>query len=473
MNKAKIIKLSTLKEEATLREAMKTIEKGTIGHAFVVDKKNRLVGILTDGDIRRALLKKYEISDKVTIVMNKKFTFMKEGDSVEKTLLKLSEMIRVIPIINKKGEVIDFIKYDRNIRIPIVSPNIKGNEFKYLTDAFLSTWISSTGEYINKFEKEFANFVDCKYGVAVSNGTAALHLAMVALGIGQGDEVIVPDFTFAASANAVLHTGARPVLVDIEKDFWTIDPKEIKKAITKRTKAIMPVHIYGQPCNMDEINKIAKENNLLVIEDAAEAHGARFDNKKVGSLGEVGCFSFFANKVITTGEGGMCVTNSEELYHKMRLLRDHGMSKEKKYWHDEVGFNYRMTNLQAAIGCAQLEKIEAILKQRVELENKYRNSFEKISHINFQTIDPRRQKITWLVSVLAKEGERDLHLKNLMESNVDVRPFFYSLGSMPLYKEYLFSNKNSLDVSRRGINLPTHQNVGSFEINKIKNILNI
>jgi len=473
MNKSRIIKLSTLQQEATLREAMKAIEKGTIGHGFVVDGNNKLVGILTDGDIRRALLKKYEISDKVVLVINKKFTYMKEGDDMEKTLTKLNEAIRVIPIVNKEGKVIDFIKYDSAVRIPIIHPHIKGNEFKYLIDAFLSTWISSSGEYINRFEEKFANFSGCKYGVAVSNGTTALHLAMTALGIGRGDEVILPDFTFAASVNAVLHTGAKPVLVDIEKDFWTIDPSEIRKAITSKTKAIMPVHIYGQPCNMDEINKIAEENNLLVIEDAAEAHGAEFGKKKVGSFGEVGCFSFFANKVITTGEGGMCVTNSEKLYHKMRLLRDHGMSKEKKYWHDEVGFNYRMTNLQAAIGCAQLEKIETILKQREKLEERYRKLFNELSHIDFQKTDPKRKKITWLVSILTKEGERDTHLKNLIDNHVDVRPFFYSLGSMPVYKKYLFSNKNSLNISGRGINLPTHQRVGAFEINKIKNILHI
>ena len=471
MNNKKIINLCSIKAESSIRETLKAIERGTIGIAFIIDKNSKLLGVTTDGDIRRALLRGRQLSDKIGLIANKKFIFVRKEDSSQKALSRISSVIKIVPIIDKDGKLVDFIKYDQNIKIPITSPDLKGNELKYLTDAFLSTWISSTGGYIDRFEKEFAEFCSCKYGVAVSSGTTALHLAMTALGIGEGDEVIIPDFTFAACANTVLHTGASPVLVDIEKDYWTIDPAEIKKAITSKTKAIMPVHIYGQPCNMESIMKIAKDNNLHVIEDCAEAHGAEFDGKKVGSFGEIGCFSFFANKILTTGEGGMCVTNSKELHDKMKVLRDHGMSKEKKYWHDKVGFNYRTTNLQAAIGCAQLEKIKKTIKKRSNLENSYRKLFKDSKFIEFQKQNPRRKKITWLVSILIKNGKRDQYIKKSMTSNVDTRPFFYSLGSMPIYKKYLFSNTNSLNISKSGMNLPTQINLGTFEINKIRRIL--
>ena len=227
---------------------------------------------------------------------------------------------------------------------------------------------------LRSLKNEFAEYSDCAHGAAVSNGTVALHLALVALGIGEGDEVIVPDLTYAATINTVLHANATPVIVDVEESSWCIDPIQIEKAITRRTKAIIPVHLYGQACDMEAIMKIAKKYKLRVIEDCAEAHGAMFNEKKVGSFGDVGCFSFFGNKVITTGEGGMCVTNDTNLNERMRILRDHGMSKTKRYWHEVIGYNYRMTNLQAAIGLAQLERIEKIHNNRREYENNYKDS---------------------------------------------------------------------------------------------------
>src|SRR6185436_8042319 len=277
----------------------------------------------------------------------------------------------------------------------------------------------------------------------------------VALGIGAGDEVIVPDLTFASPVNTVLIAGATPVIVDVEPDYWTIDPAEIRKAITPRTRAILPVHVYGQPCRMDAILEIAREHDLRVIEDCAEAHGARYQGRTVGSFGDVGCFSFFANKVITTGEGGMCVTRSPELAARMKLLRDHGMSKQKKYWHEAVGFNYRMTNLQAAIGCAQLERIEETLADRRRLEERYRGLLADCPAVEFQRVHPDREKITWLISVLLTGGSRDEVLARLLEKNIDVRPFFYSVASMPPYRQYAFSSANSARIAEAGLNLPT------------------
>jgi len=359
---------------------------------------------------------------------------------------------------------------NKYFEIPITIPDLSGNEYKYLCDAFQSTWISSSGEYINKFENKFSSFCESDYGIAVSNGTVAIHLALVSLGIKSGDEVIVPDLTFAATINAVLHANAIPVIVDIEKDSWCISPVEIEKAITPKTKAIIPVHLYGQPADMDNIMKIAKANNLFVIEDCAEAHGAKFNNRKVGSFGDIGCYSFFANKIITTGEGGMCVTNNQKYYSKMRKLRDHGMSKNQKYWHDEIGFNYRMTNLQAAIGVAQLERIEAILEEKKALEARYRKVLDVCENIRFQENDlNEREKITWLVSILVN-GNRDNYLTNLHEKGIDARPFFYPLSIMPPYKDYLFSNKNSVEISQKGINLPTSKNVTNSILKQVKQL---
>lgn len=358
----------------------------------------------------------------------------------------------------------------KDFDLPISIPDLSGNEYKYLCDAFLSTWISSSGEYIDKFEVGFADYCECSHGVAVSNGTVALHLALVALGIKAGDEVIVPDLTFAATINAVIHANATPVIVDVEKDSWCISPEEISKAITPNTKAIIPVHLYGQPADMGKIMKIANDNNLFVIEDCAEAHGAKFNNHKVGSFGDISCFSFFGNKVITTGEGGMCVTNNRELDIKMRELRDHGMSKSRRYWHNYPGFNYRMTNLQAAIGVAQLERIDQILLDRNKIEIDYRKILDGCKNIEFQKSDYQdRNKITWLVSILINEN-RDKYLSLMKEAGIDSRPFFYPLSIMPPYKDYLFSNKNSLKISEKGVNLPTNRNVSEKFIIKVKKI---
>lgn len=342
------------------------------------------------------------------------------------------------------------------MRIPIAQPDLNGNELKYITNAFLSTRVSSSGRYIKSFEKNFSKFCGCKYGVAVSNGTAALHLALVALGVGKGDQVIVPDLTFAATINAVLYTQATPVIVDIDKESWCIDPCEVKKAIRKKTKAIIPVHLYGQPCDMHLIMKIARDKGIHVVEDCAEAHGASFDNKKVGSFGDIGSFSFYGNKIITTGEGGMCVTNSKKLNDKMVILRSHGMHRRRRYWHDMVGYNYRMTNLQAALGVAQLERIRSILKGRKDIEDRYRQILSDIKTIKFQKNDlPMRQKTTWLVSALIKNGKRNIFIKKCKAKGIDVRQFFYPLSQMQIYHKYVFSNKNSVSISREGINFPT------------------
>ncbi len=355
--------------------------------------------------------------------------------------------------------------------IPYGRQNITEEDIQAVITTLRSDYLTQ-GPKINEFEIEFSKYIGSKYAVAVSNGTVAIHLALVALGVGPGDEVIVPDLTFAATINTVLHAGATPVIVDVENDGWCIDPNEIEKAITARTKAIIPVHLYGQACDMGAIMALAKKHNLYVIEDCAEAHGARFNGERVGSIGDIGCFSFFANKVITTGEGGMCTTNSDELTMKMKVLRDHGMKKDQKYYHEVIGFNYRMTNLQAAIGVAQLERIEDILEQRRLLEFEYRKRLSEFDFIELQRIDlPNREKITWLVSILVHKIDREELIQKLKEARVDVRPFFYPLSKMDIYKQYVFSNANCLRLSELGLNLPSSLELTEEAPRKVYEIL--
>ena len=455
-----------------LRSVYQKIDENGKGMVFIVDEKDRLLGVMSDGDMRRILLSGCGLNEKISKHLNSSYIYAREDESVDKIQEKFSDRVRILPVVNEKNQVVSYYEFSTNLQIPIAQPQLGGNEYKYLLDAFLSTWISSSGKYIDRFENGFSAYCGSDYGVATSNGTVALHLALVALGIGKGDEVIVPDITFAATINAVLYTGATPVIVDIEEDGWCIDTYEVERAITSRTKAIIPVHIYGQPCNMERICAIADKYHLKIVEDCAEAHGAEFKGRKVGSFGDISCFSFFGNKVITTGEGGMCLTRKPELNDKMRVLRDHGMKKDHKYYHEMVGFNYRMTNLQAAIGVAQLEKIDEILAWRSKLEKLYSDKLEVISGITLQKNNlPNRKKITWLITVLTEPEVRNKCMDALKAAGIDARPFFIPLSEMEIYKPYIFSCKKSREISKKGFNLPTSYEVDKNVVNKIVEVL--
>jgi perosamine synthetase len=249
-------------------------------------------------------------------------------------------------------------------KIPVYQPSLKGNEKKYVNECLDSTWISSKGKFVNQFENAFAEYVGVKHAATVSNGTVAIHLALLALGIGEGDDVIVPTLTYIASVNSIAYTGANPVFVDSLQDSWQIDPADVVKKITPRTKAIMAVHLYGHPCDMDALMEICKKHDLFLIEDCAEAIGTLYKGKHVGTFGDISTFSFFGNKTITTGEGGMVVTNDETLHDRSLHFKGQGLAKHRQYWHDVIGYNYRMTNICAAIGLAQLEQIEQVLIEK-------------------------------------------------------------------------------------------------------------
>lgn len=465
-----MIKKMICKQDDSLLKVLEILDINALGIVFVTDSNQQLCGTVTDGDIRRALLNDIKLDEKVKNIVSQEFVYGSIDDTYDTLISMIDHRVKVIPLVDSDLKILDYFECKQDSYFPVAIPNLNGNEFKYLTDAFLSTWISSQGKYINRFEENFSNYCDSKYGISCSNGTVAIHLALLALEIGEGDEVIVPDLTFAATINTVLHANATPVIVDVEKKSWCIDPKEIEKAITPKTKAIIPVHIYGQSCDMGAIMEIAKKYNLKVIEDCAEAHGAMYAGQKVGSFGDIGCFSFFGNKVITTGEGGMCVTNNLELDEKMRVLRDHGMSKTKRYWHDVIGYNYRMTNLQAAIGLAQLERIGDIHTNRRKYENNYKSLLPK-DKFTFQNDIENHRRITWLVSVLLDdEVNREEYIQNLKEKGIDARPFFYPLSDMDIYKDYCKSETPvTHKLSKIGLNLPTYESLKSMD--EIRNIL--
>lgn len=347
--------------------------------------------------------------------------------------------------------------------IPVAEPDIGELEETYLLRAFRSGWISSLGDYVTTFEKSFASFCGAEYGLAVANGTVALQLALLAAKVGPGDEVIVPPLTFVATAAAVKHVGAIPVFVDCEPEIGTISPLAIEQAITPRTRAIIPVHLYGHPADMDPIMALAKKHQLVVIEDAAEAHGARYKGRRVGGIGHMGTFSFYGNKLITTGEGGMVVTNNPEFAAKTRLLKDHAMDPNRRYWHQEIGFNFRLTNLQAAIGCAQLERFDEIVQKRQHVLDTYREALAGHDEIIINPARPWAEPVPWLVCALLPARfagtKRDAVMLALKAQSIDTRPYFNMLSDMPPYR--IAGNLSdggwavARDLAMRGINLPS------------------
>lgn len=357
------------------------------------------------------------------------------------------------------------------IRIPIVEPYFDKDELHYVSDCIRSGWISSAGKYVQMFGDEFARYCDVRCGVPVSTGTAALHLALVVLDIGLGDEVIVPDLTFVATANAVVYCGARPVFVDIDKNTWNIDPSKIEVKITKKTKAIVPVHLYGHPADMDPILKLAKKHNLYVIEDAAEAHGAEYKGKKVGGFGDIACFSFFGNKTITTGEGGMLITNNKEWAKRAKYLRDQAKSPKRKYWHANIGYNYGLTNLQAGVGLAQLKKLDGFIEKKRQIASWYNNLLKNINGITLPPEKSWAKNSYWMYSILVEKkfgSSRNHLMEKLKERGIETRPFFYPIHSMPPYRKLATGNyPNTINIARKGLNLPSSVTL------KVKDIVHI
>ena len=358
--------------------------------------------------------------------------------------------------------------------IPVCTPYLNGNEKKYVNDCLRTNWISSSGKYVRRFEEQFSLYCGKKYGIAVTNGTAALHLALAAAGIGSGDEVIMPTFTIASPAFAVLYCRAKPVFIDSQPDTWNIDPGEIEKKITKKTKAIILVHTYGHPCDMTAIIRIARKYNLLVIEDAAEAHGAEYKSRKVGGIGHIGCFSFYGNKIITSGEGGMIVTGSKKIAERCRNLKNLSFLKEKRFWHKELGFNYRMTNIQAAIGLAQFEKIKEYIRMRRNNAALYNALLKNIPGITLPVERANVKNVYWMYGILIDRRfgvSRTQLMGKLKKKGIETRTFFIPLHDQPVFKKVGCASVKRYpiaeDIARRGFYLPSGSGLKKKEIEYI------
>ena len=353
--------------------------------------------------------------------------------------------------------------------IPIFEPFFTGNEKKYLMDCIDSSWISSQGDYILKFEEALADYHDIDYAVATSNCTSAIHLSLKSLNIGPGDEVICPDLTFIAPANMVILSGADLVLVDIDKDTLTIDPNILNKKISSKTKAIIVVHQFGHSAHMDEIIEIAENYNLKIIEDNAESIGATYKGKLLGTLGDISTYSFFGNKIITTGEGGAILTNNEKIAIKCRELRDHGMNHKKKYHHIDLGYNYRMTNMQAAIGLAQMEKLDEILALRLKQMNYYYTELSKIKGMSLRKYAKWCTPVHWMTTInLDSQFNRDEFILYMKDKGIECRQMIN-----PVHKAEHFLNKYdnefnvSTKVSEQSVHLPSGVTLGKNNIDYI------
>lgn len=466
------LKALRVSEKATLRDAMLSFNASGLGVALMCDDQERLVGFATEGDVRRALLDGHGLISPLDPHANRQPVVGHTAMSREELVGLLSEKVRCLPVLDERGAVQDILFYDKRSVIPVALPSIGERELRYVTDAVLSGWVSSRGKYIEMFEERFAALCETSHAVAASNGTVALHLALRVLDIGPGDEVIVPALTFIATANAVTYCHARPIFVDIEPTSWNLDPEQVEAAITPRTRAILPVHLYGQPCRIDRILEIARKHNLWVVEDAAEALGATFNGRRVGSFGHMGCFSFYGNKNITTGEGGAVVTNDAALNEKLRILRDHGMSRTRRYWHDTVGFNYRMTNIQAALGVAQLERWEQISLAKARIGQRY-GECSASEHLMTPPGWPESMPVCWIFTMMLNPAtaklDRDELLERLAALGVDGRPVFYPIPAMPPYFEpdWMTRYPVSRQVSAYGFSLPTYVDMTDRDLQRV------
>lgn len=356
--------------------------------------------------------------------------------------------------------------------IPISRPSIGELEEKFVMDAVRSGWVSSIGRYIEEFEASFARYCGTEFAITVSNGTTGLHLAFATLGLGPGDEVIIPDLTFVATANAVAYTGAKPVLADIDPETLCIDPASVESLITKQTKAIVPVHLYGHPADMDALAALAEAHGLVLIEDAAEAHGAEYKGRRVGGLSTCGVFSFYGNKIVTTGEGGMLTTNDRVFYERAKGLRDHAMSRERRYFHEEIGYNYRMTNLQAALGVAQMQRIDDFLTRRAEIMSWYESVIPTGDDVRLNRVRNWSKSAFWMVCLEVDrfdETRRQTFMDALRSEGIDSRPYFSTISSMPMYKQAPLPV--SMRKAQTGLNLPSFFELTRKDVERVGGVV--
>lgn len=365
------------------------------------------------------------------------------------------------------------------IKIPVAIPDLSGNEERYVVEAIRSTWISSSGAFIKRFEKEFAELCNTRWALSVCNGTVALHLAMLGLDVRPGDEVLVPSLTYIATANAVRYVGAEPVFVDVDPNTWCIDPNLLEANITRRTKGIIAVHLYGHPADMDAINHIAAVHGLWVVEDAAEAHLARYKNQPVGGLARLGTYSFYGNKIFTCGEGGALTFDDPQMEIRLRALYRQGMDPQRRYYFPITGYNFRLTNTACAMLVAQLERRDEIMEKRQHIFQAYRERLEGVPGIGFQPVAAWAEPARWLYCITVDESayrrSRDELMSILSEEGIETRPFFIALHRLPPFREESKRRDEVLPETDRlsgaGINLPTYSSLSDPEIDYICDVI--
>ena len=344
-------------------------------------------------------------------------------------------------------------------QIPIYQPSLTGNEKKYVNECLDSTWISSKGEFIPRFEQSFRDFTGARHAATCSNGTVAIHLALLALGLGPGDEVIVPTLTYIASVNAIVYTGATPVFADSVAATWQVSVDDVRAKITSHTRAIMAVHLYGQPCDMHALRALADEHGLFLIEDCAEAFGSYIGERHVGGFGHIATYSFFGNKTITTGEGGMVTTDDDTLHDRVVHYKGQGLAKHRQYWHDVVGYNYRMTNICAAIGLAQLEQAPLFLQKKRAIAKNYAWHLDQMG-LDYLPESPGSTHSFWMFAMLVPDArQRDALRDALQNGGIETRPVFYPVHTMPMYSQHFQRHPVAEDIGWRGINLPSSPNL--------------
>jgi len=471
MNKVDLV---TVSESSTIRDAMESINKSGIRMVFVIDENRKLLGIASDGDIRRAFSVGKNFDTPIKDAMKTDPITAPKDTPVTKLLeIMIEKGIQEIPIIDKDKRVLGIVLLSELKSIPLSNPDITHEEVDVIKQV-LSTPFLSIGPKIKEFESKIANYIGRKYAIAVNSGTSGLHLCVKSLDIKDGDEVITSPFSFISSANCILFERAKPVFVDIDENTLCIDPDKIEEKITKKTKAILPVHIFGHPCEMQKIMEIARKYNLSVIEDACEALGADYKDKKVGSFGNAAVFAFYPNKQITTAEGGMIVTDDEKIAKLCQSMRNQGRDEGDDWLsHSRLGYNYRMTELSAALGVTQMDRIEEILGKRQKVANIYNERLSKIGGIKIPYVSSD-VKISWFVYVIRldekrfSQKDRNRIIQELQDRGIDCRDYFPPIHLEPLYVNMFDYKEGSFPitekVSSRTIALPFYNNLTEEDI---------
>jgi perosamine synthetase len=460
---------------------MRCMSSNLLGIAFVVDTDSRLVGCVTDGDIRRFLVeRKLDISIPITEVMNERPSVLSMSSDADATYTALSRGLAtgktVFPRLDNAGRIHSFSYREDWGLMPIAEPSLTGNESAYVLECLNSNWISSSGPYIDRFESAFAGYTGLRHPVAVSNGTTAITLALQALGLPLGAEVIVPDCTFAATANAVVAAGGKPVLADVDPVTWGLSPDTVRGLIGPKTWGLIPVHLYGNPCDTVGLRSLCDDHGLFMVEDCAESIGTTVAGRHVGALADAATFSFFGNKTITTGEGGMTFFLDEATEQRARVLRDHGMSKSRKYWHEIVGYNYRMTSLQAAIGLAQTERAKDLVLGKVENAAVYIDELHSVDEVAAMPLSPFGTCSYWLMPILIeaeRAGDREALMNSMAAHGVQTRITFPPLHRMPAFSECGGAGEfpTSSTIADRGLCLPNNPEMTAHDIGVVLSTL--